>query len=248
MITQKELHARAIYYDETYLCKLPPFLDYVYSRLEPSKGVNDVPRVVCGITTREYMVIPVRFQRKEDVDEAYAVVDSLRNVGYYAQVLGTAGDVIRYTQIAVLISWDPDVLDAAAAEYTLCDENSLALYNLIMQYVNAEKKVLLQTELQEREVTDEDNSAPAGQVHMKFGDVWTSQWVCLSIISEATYNEIPVVGKYLWPQGYRMAVMPSTRREGTWVLFVTWDPAVIESMPEFTGNWDFVGEVPENWV
>lgn len=248
MITQEELHSRATYYNENFYCKLPPFLDYVYSNMEPHKGVNDVPRVVCGVETQEYMVVPVRMQRKEDVNEAYAAVDSLRHAGFYAQVLGTAGTAVKYTQIAVLVSWDPEVITASAVEAALCDEGSLSLYHIIMDYVRAEKGVQRQAAIQASEVTDEDDSAPAGQVRMKFGDVWTSKWVCLSIVSESSYQEIPVVGAYLWPQGYRMAVMPSTRREGTWVLFVTWDEEVVQAMPEMTGNWNFVGEVPENWV
>lgn len=226
------MHDKAMYYRHTESVVYSTFADYAQQLLQSFKGESDTPRVVCGQVTREYMVIPVRSHREEDVDEAPELVKLLRNNGYYAQLLGTQG-AMQYTSIAVMVCWDPDIVEAKAAEDALVDASSFNLYNIIMSYVKAERML---------------SSLPTdAKVKMVFNGVPTTSWVCLSILTQESYNEIPVVGRYLWNQGYRIGVEESTRRPGTWVLFVSWDPEVVASMPECTGDFRFHGQVPGNW-
>lgn len=231
MINPEAMHLKAQEENDMLPTYDVSFRDYVLMRLRNFSGNNYIPRVVCTVLTKEYIIIAARPKCLNDEDELPAVADELSKAGYYVEVDDEHIAKISNT-VSMLICWDPTVKAAMQAKETLDNPHTFQLYVTAMQYIRAEQALSTLP----MNIKDE----------LLIGDVRTNKWVSLAVLTAEMYAEALLIGDFLWKKGYFVGIRENERRPGTWIMFICWDQYVVSTMGQHSAEFTFSGK-PGSW-
>lgn len=232
-ILPAEMHAKAMMEDSQTPQYDMSFFDYVMMRLNNFSGNNYIPRVVCSILTKEYIIIAARPKCCSDELELPEVAERLKKKGYYVDV--EDDNIARLSNtMSMLICWDPLVSTVVNAKGQIADPKSFNLYMTAMQYIRAEEAMSeLPVSIKEELVIEE---------------VYTKKWVSIALVSETMRQEALIVGDFLWDKGYYVGIERNARRENTWTMFISWDHRIAVRKGEHAEDFAFNGRKPESWT
>lgn len=209
-----------------------PFRDHVLRTMETFSGLNSIPRFICNVLTREYMIFVTRKGYENDFAELHDLAQEFKLAGFYIEVEDSQAARVSNT-VSLCFCWDPEVIRNGYAKRTLKNDEVFQLYITVMQYIKAEQS------LHDFDAYEKDT--------LVVGNTGTKDWVSISLVSQQMYEEALSVCSTLWNLNYYAGIADNSRRKGTWTLFVSWDKNVVENEQYHDDDFTFEGSFPATW-
>lgn len=233
-ITAEYMHSKAVSEESTVPSYGQSFEAYVLDRLRRFSGNNYLSRVICSVLTKEYIIISNRPHNVRDIEEMPIVADKLRSTDRRFYVEVDDSNIAKASDTAsMVICWDPKVKANYNAYIKLVEPRRLQLYNTVMQYIRAEE-------------SSQGLNLPLKDL-IGIGDYTTAKWISVPVVAESMWLEALDVAEFLWEHHYFVSILSNARREGTWTMFVSWEPVIVQNITQHPEDYATPIAMPSSW-